>query len=221
MPFYNGTLFTIDRKEMLRYAGMNPKAKAFPEEMVDEAIAEALALAEPRGIWQILSYSPEQGIIEGDPPLALEGNSIKHHLRNSWSVGVLAVTAGDAIEKESDACFKSGNYVKGLLLDAAATVATEHLADQVDRMIQENALKDGQKTVWRFSPGYGDWPITQQKEFCQLIKAESIGVHVTDHSMLFPRKSVSAIIGISECRQRPQPIKCRACSLTSCPFRQD
>ena len=31
MPFYNGTLFEIDRKEMLRYAGMNPKGKNFPE----------------------------------------------------------------------------------------------------------------------------------------------------------------------------------------------
>ena len=59
---------------------------------------------------------------------------------------------GDEIEKASDAAFKSGDYVRGLLLDAAATTATEHLADQVDRLIQKEAAKDGQKTVWRFSP---------------------------------------------------------------------
>ena len=54
MPFYNGTLFEIDRKEMLRYAGMNPKGKNFPEEAIQSAIQEALALAEPKGIWQVI-----------------------------------------------------------------------------------------------------------------------------------------------------------------------
>ena len=132
---------------------------------------------------------------------------------------VLAVTVGDEIEKASDAAFKSGDYVRGLLLDAAATTATEHLADQVDRLNQKEAAKDGQKTVWRFSPGYGDWPVTQQKDFCRLIEADNIGIQLTDHSMLFPRKSVSAIIGISQCSQRPAPAKCRTCSLLTCPFR--
>ena len=142
MPFYNGTLFEIDRKEMLRYAGMNPKGKNFPEEAIQSAIQEALALAEPKGIWQVIPYSPSEGKIEGNPPLVLSGNSIRHHLANSWSTAVLAVTVGDEIEKASDAAFKSGDYVRGLLLDAAATTATEHLADQLDRLIQKMRLGD-------------------------------------------------------------------------------
>ena len=105
MPFYNGTLFEIDRKEMLRYAGMNPKGKNFPEEAIQSAIQEALALAEPKGIWQVIPYSPSEGKIEGNPPLVLSGNSIRHHLANSWSTAVLAVTVGDEIEKASDAAF--------------------------------------------------------------------------------------------------------------------
>lgn len=219
MPFYNGTLFMIDRKEMLRYAGMNPKAPDFPKEMVDEAIEETLALAEPKGIWKVLPYDPEKGLIEGRPPLQLTGNSIRHHLSSSFSVAVMAVTVGDEIEKASNDAFRNGRYVEGLLLDAAATTATEHLADQVDRLIQKEAEKDGQKTAWRFSPGYGDWPVTAQKEFARIIETDQIGISVTDHSMLFPRKSVTAIIGISKCSQRPAPAKCRTCSLVTCPFR--
>lgn len=206
MPFYNGTLFEIDRKEMLRYAGMNPKGKNFPEEAVQSAIQEALALAEPKGIWQVIPYSPSEGKIEGNPPLVLSGNSIRHHLANSWSTAVLAVTVGDEIEKASDAAFKSGDYVRGLLLDAAATTATEHLADQVDRLIQKEAAKDGQKTVWRFSPGYGDWPVTQQKDFCRLIEADKIGIQVTDHSMLFQGNLCppsSAFPNAASARRRP------------------
>mgnify|MGYP000175607707 CR=1 FL=1 len=58
---------------MLRYAGMNPKGKNFPEEAVQSAIEEALALAEPKGIWQVIPYSPSEGRIEGNPPLVLTG----------------------------------------------------------------------------------------------------------------------------------------------------
>lgn len=219
MPFYNGALFQINEKEMLRYAGMNPSSKDFPPEEVSSAVREALALAEPRGIWQVLPYDNKNGIICGDFPMKLEGNAIKHHLANSSSVAVLAVTVGDEIEKQSDAHFKAGEYVKGLLLDAAATTSVEHLADQVDELIQKEASKNGEKTVWRFSPGYGDWPIYQQKQFCQLIQAEKIGVSVTDHSMLFPRKSVSAIIGLSGTIQRDKPPKCSTCSFLNCQFR--
>ena len=165
MPLYNGTLFGINKKEIMRYSGIDPNNKDFPEEVIQKAIREALSLAEPKGIWQILSYDPENGIIKGEPFFTLQGNSIKKHLSKSESVAVMSVTVGKEIEIISDAYFKDGNYTQGLLLDAAATAATEHLANQVDDYIQEEAARNGQKTVWRFSPGYGDWPVTQQKVF--------------------------------------------------------
>lgn len=219
MPLYNGTLFGINKKEIMRYAGIDPNNKDFPEEVIQKAIREALSLAEPKGIWQILSYDPENGIIKGEPFFTLQGNSIKKHLSKSASVAVMSVTVGKEIEIISDAYFKDGNYTQGLLLDAAATAATEHLADQVDDYIQEEAARNGQKTVWRFSPGYGDWPVTQQKELCRLIHTEEIGIRVTDHSMLQPRKSITAIIGFSACRQKPVPQKCHTCQLKRCSFR--
>ena len=217
MPFYNGTLFQVDKKEMLRYAGVRPHDEV-PQGVVERVQREALVLAEPRGIWQRLPYDAGQFTIDGR--LTLEGNSIRKHLSHSEAVAVLAVTVGDEIEKASDAHFKRGEYFSGLLLDAAATAMTEQLADQVNEVIKREAKKRGEQTTWRFSPGYGDWPVTQQKEFCQLIQAEKIGIMVTDHSMLFPRKSVSAILGIGSCDQKPAPVKCRTCALKTCPFRK-
>lgn len=219
MPIFNGTLFQIDQKEMMRYAGLPPKSKEFPDSEIRAAINEAAALSLPRGIWQLLPYDPEKGIIESEESMTLMGNAIKKHLSKSYSVAVLSVTAGEDIEKASDDHFKKGEYVRGLLLDAAATAITEHLADQLDDYIKKDAFRTGQKTTWRFSPGYGDWPVTQQPALCRLIHAEEIGVHVTDHSMLTPRKSVTAIIGLSACTQAPAPKKCSSCRLITCPFR--
>ncbi len=219
MPIFNGTLFQIDKKEMMRYAGLPPKSKEFPQEEIQNALNEAAALAEPRGIWQILPYDPEKGIVGDEAPMVLIGDAIKKHLSKSYSVAVLSVTAGHDIEVASDDHFQKGDYVRGLLLDAAATAIAEHLADQLDDYIKKEALRQGQKTTWRFSPGYGDWPVTAQPELCRLIHADEIGVHVTDHAMLTPRKSVTAIIGLSACTQAPAPKRCSQCRLTTCSFR--
>ena len=220
MPFYNGTLFDINKKEMRRYAGLNAKVKDFAPELVEEAEEEAISLAEPKGVWEIYPYSADTHTIEAGTPMILQGQGIADHLKNSFSVVVLAVTVGPELEKESTRAFKEGAYTKGLLLDAAATAATEHLADQIDEFIQKMARQEGRRTVWRFSPGYGDWPITQQKDLARLAGAEKIGIHVTDHFMLDPRKSVTAVIGLSACGARRPSAACQACSFLECPFRQ-
>ena len=151
MPLFNGTLFQIDQKEMMRYAGLSPKVKEFPQDAIDSAIREALALAEPRGIWQILPYDPENGTIGGAHPLTLTGRSILRHLSHAWSVGVLAVTVGEEIEKASDAHFKSGEYLQGLLLDAAATAAAPLRGDG-QRRVRRPFRSDCKQNRYRRPP---------------------------------------------------------------------
>ena len=92
--------------------------------------------------------------------------------------------------------FKQGNYTVGLLLDAAATTAVEQVADQVNEVINTIAKKQGYKPTWRFSPGYGNWPLEIQPQLAKIIKTEMIGLQVTENYLLFPRKSVTAIIGL-------------------------
>lgn len=219
MPVFHGTLFAVDRSEMMRYAGLPPKGAAIPDALIADALREAAALAEPRGAWELYPYDAEQGAVLGDPPLVLEGTAIRRHLARSVSAAVLAVTAGPAIEEASAAHFRAGRYTEGLLLDAAATAIAEHLADQLDGYIQSEARRTGRQTAWRYSPGYGDWPVTQQRALCALIGASRIGVSVTDHAMLVPRKSVTAVIGLSRCSEAPRPAHCALCHLASCPFR--
>lgn len=219
MPVFHGTLFQISEAEMIRYAGLPRGAGDFPKDEIRGALREAAALAEPRGLWELFPYDAERAVILGNPPLALGGSAIRRHLARSSAAAVIAVTAGPAIEETAADAFKEGRYVRGLLLDAAATAIAEHLADQLDHFIQEEARRSGRKTTWRFSPGYGDWPVEQQKALCALIGTETIGLSVTDHAMLLPRKSVTAVIGLSSCAESPKPGQCARCPIRDCPFR--
>ena len=74
----------------------------------------------------------------------------------------------------------------------------------------------------RFSPGYGDLPLTIQKDVCALLDApRRLGVQVTDSFLLNPSKTVTAVIGLSD---RPQPARIRGCGFcnlrASCQYRK-
>ena len=94
------------------------------------------------------------------------------------------------------------------------------MADQVNEVINNIAKKQGYAPTWRFSPGYGNWPLEIQPQLGKIIKTEQIGLQVTENFLLFPRKSVTAIIGLmpgdqclttkrgcSSCSQKRLPIK--------------
>lgn len=51
--------------------------------------------------------------------------------------------------------------------------------------------------TFRYSPGYGDLPLDVQSSFLRALDAQKkIGLTVSENNLLFPRKSVTAIIGI-------------------------
>ena len=54
------------------------------------------------------------------------------------------------------------------------------------------------KTKPRFSPGYGDVPLTVQKDFFRLLPCQKIGLTLMDNLIMAPEKSVTAFIGIKD-----------------------
>ena len=90
------------------------------------------------------------------------------------------------------------DMTSALILDSMASTAIEQVCDAAEKEIKEKINKDNFMT-WRFSPGYGDLPITLQREFVRVTDAEKrIGLTVNEGGILLPRKSVTAIIGLSK-----------------------
>jgi len=71
----------------------------------------------------------------------------------------------------------------------------DYMADRVDAIVQSEVTRSGYGRTMRYSPGYGDWDLTVQKELLGMVEAKSIGVTCTDTFILQPRKSVTAVIG--------------------------
>lgn len=221
MPVYNGTLHYIDEKEARRYAGL-ARSGDFPDRLISEACLEAQILSIPQGNYECYPYDCTNAVIQSTPPLTLTGGVIEKHLAGCEQVAVLAVTIGNQIESAISQHFAQGQYTAAVLLDAAATAAVEMVADQVNALIDRQAAKLGCRTTRRFSPGYGNWAVTAQAAVTALADGQAIGVSVTETSMLEPRKSVTAIIGLVPVQQpgNTQPSGCQSCQQPNCPSRK-
>ena len=98
----------------------------------------------------------------------------------------------------------------------------EQAADLMEKNFAAQFSKDGYKMRWRFSPGYGDWNLTEQEKFFKICGAEKIGLHLTSAMMLEPRKSVTAIIGLEKIStQKNFSIQksCANCNKLDCSMR--
>ena len=223
MPIYNAPLLSIDATEARRYAGLQ-KAVDFDEEKILEACEDTRLLAKPKGVWEIYDYDCETQTINANPTCKLQGKKIGQHLAGCEKVIALSATVGEDIEEDITRRFSSGEYSSAVLMDAAATAAVEQLADGMEKAISPKMAAQGFLLKWRFSPGYGDWPLEQQPELIRLAKAEQIGVSLTTSMMLTPRKSITAIIGLYRKQENSTaehiPKGCAACTQKNCPSRR-
>ena len=220
MPIYNAQILEIDAAETRRYAGLR-KAQNFGEKNILDACAEALLLIEVRGVWEVYNYCNHT--VASEPSFKIVGNSIIKHLDGCEKVICMAATIGTEIEREINKKFERGEYLASVLLDAAATAAVEQAADLMEKNFAAKFSKDGYKMRWRFSPGYGDWNLTEQEKLFKISGADKIGMSLTSAMMLEPRKSITAIIGlekISAQKKSSHKKDCAMCDKLDCPMRK-
>ena len=223
MAIYNARIVQVDAAETRRYAGLR-KAQHFGEQNIRDACAEALLLIDVGGVWKLYDYDCANHVVASQPPFTIAGNSIIKHLDGCERVICMAATVGLDIEREVTRKFEHGEYLASILLDAAATAAVEQVADEMEKHFASTFARDGFKLRWRFSPGYGDWALTEQSKLFNAAGAEQIGLTLTSAMMLEPRKSITAIIGLERvtASQPSQASKksCATCNRVDCLSRR-
>ena len=97
----------------------------------------------------------------------------------------------------------------------------EEYCDQIHEKLEKELRKEEKYLRPRFSPGYGDFSITYQKELLQVLDAaKKIGLTMTESYMLTPVKSVTAVIGISKTNEQCHRSGCESCDKTDCLYRR-
>jgi hypothetical protein len=164
--------------------------------------------------------------IKGNPiaigdSIILESKVIARLLERCQKIAVFALTIGNQLEEMVAYLAENGLVLQATVLDAIGSGAAEKLADYVEDRIRRLVNIDGLVTSWRFSPGYCDWEVNQQKMVFQTLNGDSAGIRLTESLLMIPRKSVSGIIGIGLPNHDIENYNpCHTCNREDCPGRR-
>ena len=214
-----GRLSGIDRRETLRYlqyrgGTLSPEIRAALyrcEQML-------LETARPRSVWRVFEREAD-GTLAGTD-FRPEGRDIAALLAGCDRVILMAATLGTEAESLLRRA-QARDMAEALILDAAGSAAIERVCDE---LCEELAARFAPRYLTdRFSPGYGDMPLAQQRALCRVLALErSIGVSLSESGLMIPQKSVTALIGVSDTPQPRRPQGCEACgNYETCPYRKE
>ena len=211
------TLTHIPREEVLRYLGCPGTEDPATLALVEGCSARLLAAARPKWTYRVFDLAVQTDGVRLGCGLLLPGRDLAAHLRGCSRAALLAATLSapvDALLRRAQA----EDLAAAVALDCCATAAVEAVCDLAEAEIRVRF--PGCSFPFRFSPGYGDLPIELQDPILRLLDApRRVGLCATDRHILTPRKSVTAVLGISDGEISPQKRGCASCTFRDrCKF---
>lgn len=207
----------IDRREIIRYMG----ARELTEElaaMLEECLREVEGRLRYAVCWREFPVAVEGDVVDLTFT-RVTSRSLGKQLANCSRVVLFAATVGLELDRLIQR-YSRLQPVKGLMLQAIGAERVEALCDAFNEDIKRQAAEAGEYTRPRFSPGYGDVPLTLQTEIFRVLDcSRKIGLSLNASLLMTPSKSVTAIIGVGCDTPQPDKEKCSACTKGDCIFR--
>ena len=209
-------LSQLNRKDALRYMGYGTREPDNQTQaLLNKCERELISAIDGKYVYRV--FLPADGQIP-DSKFYLEGNSIKKHLQGCTKAIFLCATLSDAVDRLIRIKQISA-MAEAIVVDALASAAVEQVCDLAENEILQEF--PNLEHTWRFGLGYGDFPLTSQSKFLDILDApKRIGVCVNESLLLTPTKSVTCVIGLGNELPKDSIKSCDMCSLGGkCTFR--
>ncbi len=146
--------------------------------LTNEIYLEAISLVVPEIIHQTL------------PVDATDDIQIPEKFHGINEITFFVSTIGKNIEKRIEEYNNSRETTRATLLDAWGSESIEELNNNFDRQLR----KKYSKGTIRFSPGYSEIPLTENKKIIDFLQYNTVQAHPVS-GMLSPQKSTVCMIG--------------------------
>jgi len=199
--FFESIPVTLPRPAIYRRLGYRKEATRISpgqRQEVEGYIADALPLLQLKGSALRLPIE-----LEGPALISLpEGNAfasrnLARFLKDAREIILMGATVGTAIMEAIQADIGGRNVTRGVVLDATASEVVDAGFDWIMGYFRQSLRREG-KTLLnsRFSAGYGDFTLDNQRLMHRLLQMDRLNVNITESCLLVPEKSVTAVTGI-------------------------
>ena len=166
------------------------------ERRLDVVEKQVLAAVRPASYWQLVPVSGLSERTYAVGGLRLESDGLRRVIDGCRHAFLFCATLGagvDALLRR----FGQTSAADLLMVQALSAALIESYCDDCEGQMAAEPAVRGESLRMRFSPGYGDLPLTVQADLlAHLDSARRIGVTLTESMLMIPSKSVSAIIGV-------------------------
>lgn len=201
-------------REILRYAGCKGEDAALTA-MVRSCMEEVSGVLSYRVCYLHLPVTVTETCCNFGA-FCWQSKALAANLSGCESAVLFAATVGVAMDRLI-AKYGRLSPARALVLQALGAERIEALCDAFCADLAEE-FSTG--TAPRFSPGYGDLPLTAQKDlFAVLAPEQHIGLTLNDSLLMSPSKSVTAIVGLGKPCAEPPHTKCAHCEKLDCTYR--
>ena len=203
----------FNRREALRYLRARPDDKE-AQHLVDTVYLKLRNEVQARHVLQKHRVAVDATGVTLESGTRFNSRDLAAHLKGCEEALLLGATLGSRV----DAAIRRlalGSVAEGAAAQAVAAALIESYCDEVQARFETGGLAQRP----RFSPGYGDWDLAEQKLLFPVLNcAKLIGLTLTEGCMMAPSKSVTAVIGLSTDVQCVWN-KCMICGNINCPYR--
>jgi hypothetical protein len=212
-----------DAEYVRRAVGIDPQRPAHRRwlSVVDEYIDTLPRLMRPRGVYRIDAVRQlEQRRLELASGAVYHGD-IRQYFDGAAYVATLVVTVGGALERLARRWMKGTQIMRGAIVDAVASEATEVTAERMRTVIRAWAQARELGVSTRYSPGYCGMHVREQQTLFASLPTHTIRVRLTASSLMMPIKSVSGLVGIGPAARLPADVvACATCDHPHCTQRR-
>lgn len=181
------------------------------------SVDELLALAEPllhlRAIYDVSYVGRKEAEGVEVAGVAFRSRVLRLNLENVQKVFPYIMTIGPELERTASSL---GDLLRQYYLEEIANIVLDKGASWLTERLQ---TRWGFALLSNMSPGsLEDWPIEEQRPLFSLFgdTEKVIGVRLTDHMLMLPRKSISGILFPTE----ESFTACQLCAREKCPSRR-
>lgn len=164
----------------------------------DTFIEDALSFIALKGCTRRVAINKNDGsqiIAAGN--LVFESRQLARFLCECREALLMGATAGSVIMEAIADQTKKGNLSAAVVYDATASEMTDAALAWLMDYFSIQLRHEGKKLLpRRFSAGYADFKLENQKNIYRELEMQRIGVAIKSNFILIPEKSVTAITGI-------------------------